>query len=159
MSDHILRFRVPGALWCLEIPEDAAAVLEDNVQRGWLKHEAVGQLYTRDLTSEVIVADMVTRLPAKWSSFRGVGFDVRDAAEERKHLFAHGLHCLGFWHSHPEEVPHLSGTDLQLAADHANASKGLFNGLLFLIVGRSPFPKGLGVWLHDGYRAWRAEPE
>lgn len=159
MSDHILRFRVPGALWCLEIPEDAAAVLEDNVQRGWLKREAVGQLYTRDLTSEFIVADMVTRLPAKWSSFRGVGFDVRDAEDERKLLFAQGLHCLGFWHSHPEEVPHPSGTDLQLAADHAHASMDIFTGLLFLIVGRAPFPKGLSVWLHDGNLARRAEPE
>lgn len=159
MADGNLRFRVPGALWSLEIPAGGLAILKNNVQRGWVKRESVGQLYTRDLTADVIVVDTVTKLPANWSSFSGVGFDVRDAANERADLFAHGLHCLGFWHSHPEEVPHPSGTDLQMAADHAHASKDIFTGLIFLIVGRAPFPKGLGVWLHDGARARRAEPE
>ena len=46
-----------------------------------------------------------------------------------------------------------------MAADHANASKSQFTGLVFLIVGKAPFPQGLGVWLHDGHKALRAELE
>lgn len=159
MADRGLRFRLPGAAWCLEIPHDGLAVLKKHAQRGWMKREAVGQLYARDLTTEVVVVDAVTKLPAQWSAFAGVGFDLRDAEAERERLFQQGLHCLGFWHTHPEPIPHPSGTDLQMAADHANASRSLFTGLLFLIVGQASFPQGLGVWLHDGKQALRATLE
>jgi proteasome lid subunit RPN8/RPN11 len=159
MAEQSLHFRLLGAAWSLEIPPNARAVLDKHVQRGWMKREVVGQLYTRDLTTEVVVVDVVTKLPAQWSAFAGVGFDLRHAEAERERLFEQGLHCLGFWHTHPESIPHPSGTDLQMAADHANASKRLFTGLLFLIVGKAPFPLGLGVWLHDGHQALRAEPE
>lgn len=159
MADQGLRFRLPGATWCLEIPTEGLAVLKSHVQRGWLKREVVGQIYARDLTTERVVVEVVTKLPAQWSAFTGVGFDPRSAEAERKRLFEQGLHCLGFWHTHPEPIPQPSGTDLQMAADHANASKSLFTGLLFLIVGKAPFPQGLGVWLHDGYKALRAESD
>lgn len=159
MADLALRFRLPGAAWSLEIPPSGLAVLKKHVQNGWLKREVIGQLYARDLTAEVVVVELVTKLPAQWSAYSGVGYNLRDAEAERQRLFDEGLHCLGFWHTHPESTPHPSGTDLQMAADHANASKGLFTGLLFLIVGKASFPQGLGVWLHDGQKAWRAEPE
>lgn len=159
MGEQPLRFRLPGAAWSLKIPSDGLAVLKSHVQRGWLKREVVGQLYASDLTTEVVVVDMVTKLPAQWSAFAGVGFDLRAAEAERERLFAQGLHCLGFWHTHPEAIPHPSETDLQMAADHANASRNLFTGLMFLIVGKAPFPHGLGVWLHDGHQALRAESE
>lgn len=157
MADQSLRFRLPGAAWSLEIPSDSLAVLKSHVQRGWLRREVVGQLYARDLTAEVVVVEVVTKLPAQWSAFTGVGFDLADAVAERECLFERGLHCIGFWHTHPERIPHPSETDLQMAADHANASKSQFTGLVFLIVGKAPFPQGLGVWLHDGHQAWRAE--
>lgn len=159
MTDQGLRFRLPGAAWTLEIPLDGLTVLKSHVQRGCLNREVVGQLYARDLTAEVVVVEVVTKLPAQWSAFTGVGFDLRAAEAERERLFEQGLHCLGFWHTHPELIPHPSETDLQMAADHANASKSLFTGLLFLIVGKAPFPQGLGVWLHDGYQELRAEPD
>lgn len=159
MDDQGLCFRLPGAAWSIEIPPDSLAVLKKHVQRGWMKREVVGQLYARDLVAEVIVVDAVTKLPAQWSEFTGVGFDLRDAEAERQRYFKQGFHCLGFWHTHPEPIPQPSGTDLQMAADHANASKSLFTGLLFLIVGQASFPQGLGVWLHDGNQALRAKPE
>lgn len=135
------------------------AVLKSHAQRGRFKCEAVGQLYARDLTTDVVVVEVVTNLPAQWAAFSGVGFDMQAAEAERERLFEQGLHCLGFWHTHPEPIPRPSGTDLQMAADHANASKSLFTGLMFLIVGKAPFPEGLGVWLHDGHQAFRAQSE
>jgi len=159
MADLRFRFRFPGAIWSLEIPEDVLATFKRHVQHGWMKREVVGQLYARDLTAEVVVVEVITKLPAKWSAISGVSFDVRVAEAERKLLFEQGLHCLGFWHTHPETIPQPSETDLQMAAEHANASKRIFTGLLFLIVGKAAFPKGLGVWLHDGQQAWQATPE
>ena len=79
MSDQSLRFRLPGAAWSLEIPTDGLAVLKSHVQRGWLKREVVGQLFARDLTAEVVVVEVVTKLPAQWSAFTGVGFDLQAA--------------------------------------------------------------------------------
>lgn len=159
MVDQCLRFRLPDAAWCLEIPPSGLSVFQKHVQRGWLKREVVGQIYARDLTREVVVVEVVTKLPAQWASFAGVGFDLRDAGVEREQLFKHGLHCLGFWHTHSESIPSPSGTDLRLAADHARASMHQFTGLLFLIVGKAQFPKGLGVWLHNGRQLLQALPE
>ncbi|MNC46121.1 hypothetical protein D3C81_1859450 [compost metagenome] len=44
-----------------------------------------------------------------------------------------------------------------MAAEQAAASGDDFTGLIFVIIGNSPFPKGLGVWVHDGAKLWRAE--
>ena len=87
MADQRLRSRLPGAAWSLEIPSDGLAVLKNHMQRGWLKREVVGQLYARDLTAEVVVVEVVTKLPAQWSAFAGVGFDLREAEAERGRLF------------------------------------------------------------------------
>ncbi len=159
MADQGLRFCLPGATWSLEIPQHCLDMFKSQVQRGWLKREVVGQLYARDLTTEVVRVEAATKLPAQWATFAGVGFDLKDAEIERKALFENGLHCLGFWHTHPEPIPHPSKTDLQMAANHALASKHIFTGLLFVIVGQAPFPQGLGVWLHDGHRALKAISE
>lgn len=99
----------------------------------------------------------MTRLPPKWAGYAGVSLNLSAVQRERTKLFEQGLHCVGFWHSHPEPSPKPSAVDLRMAADHAQASKEDFTGLVFVIVGTAPPPTGLGVWVHDGHTAWQAE--
>lgn len=152
--EQSISFRVPGAAWRLIIPADCLALLTKHAQTSISKREVVGQLFSRDLISKVVSVDLITILPSRWSSYTGVTYDSRAAMAERESLFRDGLHCIGFWHSHPECVPHLSATDLRMAADHALASKNVFACLVFAIVGTATPPGGLGMWLHDGYSAW-----
>ena len=98
----------------------------------------------------------MTRLSPAWSSYMGVGLDVEAVRAERARLFRQGLHCIGFWHSHPEPVPRPSQEDLSMAADHARAGRSVFTGIVFVIVGTAAPPDGLGVWVHDGSKLWNA---
>jgi len=158
MINPVHRFRIPGAVWTLEFSPSAIAAFQRHSQRGWWKREAVGQLFSSDLTGETVLVETATKLSPIWSGFHGVQFNTREAAAERNEYFARGLHCLGFWHTHPEPIPSPSPTDRQLIAEHAQAARPTLAGLAFVIVGTAPFPSGLGVWVHDGQREWEAKP-
>lgn len=157
MAESALIFRVPGAAWTLGFSIGVVKQLGSHAQRKWWSKESVGQLYSADVRTTAIEVQAVSKLPAVWSSFAGVGLDVKAVREERAKFFKEGLHCLGFWHSHPEPVPRPSPDDLEMAADHARAGNAVYTGLVFVIVGTAPPPHGLGVWVHDGTRLWAAE--
>lgn len=141
------------------MPPKAVATLIRHTQRHWWTNESVGQLYATDMTGDRIVVDAVTKLRSRWASYTGVRLDVPLVNEERAGYFKQGLHCLGFWHSHPEQVPKPSGDDIAMAADHARAGIAVFAGIVFVIVGTAAPPLGLGVWVHDGTTLWQAHSE
>lgn len=151
MTEIVARYRLQGAAWTLAITDDVAVFLLPYVQRRRLSRESVGQLYTRDLTTrEVVVeqATLLTRVNAAWGR---VSFDVKQAIAEREAMFGQGYHCLGLWHSHPEQIPHPSPRDLRLLRNHAAAATAQdYSGVVFAILGTHPLPEGLGIWVHDG---------
>lgn len=154
MSTESYFYRIPGALWCLEFPVNMIEKFQPYVQTNFLKPESVGQLYSICRTSTVVRIDDVTNLKPKWARFKGVSFDSLAAQLEREEKFENGLHCLGYWHTHPESVPTPSQTDVDMMAEHALASKNMFSGIIFVIVGSSPAPQGLRIWFHDGFKLW-----
>lgn len=156
MNKGSLIYEIPGASWSLEFPAEVLGFLGSYAQVGLKTKEAVGQFYARDLTTSSVIVDVVTCLKPKSSWFAGLKIDISTVNRERAEMFAQGLHCLGFWHSHPEAVPQPSFTDRALAASHAKAAKEEFSALLFVIFGTDPFPRGLGVWFHDGTEFLRA---
>jgi proteasome lid subunit RPN8/RPN11 len=158
MTDRKLMYRIPCASWSLEFPSNAVMRLMSHAQRRRWSKESVGQLYSADIASDVVRIDAVTTLSSKWSSHTGVRLDMPTVLQERADFFANGLHCLGFWHTHPEPVPRPSPADILMAADHARAGADVFAGFLFVIVGTAPAPDGLGVWIHDGTTLWHAVP-
>lgn len=150
MAESPMFYRIPGARWCLEFSPETTDWLARQAQRHSHTKESVGQLYTRDMTSDVLRVDVATKMRPQWASHTGVRLDVRRVNDERNRLFKQGLHCLGFWHSHPETVPSPSPEDIEMAADHAKASRDAYAGILFVIVGTADAPSGIGVWVHDG---------
>ncbi|WP_298831318.1 Mov34/MPN/PAD-1 family protein [uncultured Piscinibacter sp.] len=143
-------FQLPGASWTLELSDSVLAVLGANAQFGRRDPESVGQLFVRDLTQAEVVVELATVLKPTLARRTRVKFDVAAAQSERDRLFEKGWHCIGIWHSHPEPFPSPSDEDHELASDHARAAQGQLSGLTFAIVGTSPLPAGLGVWVHDG---------
>ncbi|MEN9476554.1 Mov34/MPN/PAD-1 family protein [Malikia spinosa] len=159
MNDCNLVYRIPGASWTMELPAERLRTLQSHAQhRGWSK-ETAGQLYSAAPGSDVVRVDAVTKLPARVATRTGLRLDIPAIAKEREAFFEQGLHCLGFWHTHPEPVPSPSSDDINLAADHAKAGRVAFAGLVFVIVGTASAPDGIGVWVHDGTALWRAALE
>jgi proteasome lid subunit RPN8/RPN11 len=159
VSEGSLVYRIPGAGWALELPAEAVRVLQSHAQRRWWSSEAAGQLFSAAPGQSNVRVHAVTKLPAKAASRTGLRLDIPAVIKERQQLFARGLHCLGFWHSHPEPKPSPSPDDTRLAEEHARAGWAAYAGLVFIIVGTAPAPDGLGVWVHDGTTLWRANHE
>lgn len=150
MTSSTLTYQLPEALWRLQFSVGALRTMRAHVQRKPGSRESVGQLYSRDLTSDCILVEEATVLTPTWTAWARVQFDPRRAATERAKKFESGLHCVGLWHTHPEALPDPSPDDKVLARDHALSAKGQLTGLVFAIVGTRPMPAGLRVWVDDG---------
>lgn len=159
MTDRSLIYRIQGASWALELPVDQLQAIQSQAQRKWWSKEAAGQLFSTEPGSDMVRVDAVTKLPARAATRTGLRLDIPAVRKEREAFFERGLHCLGFWHTHPEPVPTPSPADMALAADHASASSATFGGLVFVIVGTAAAPAGVGVWVHDGTTLWPAPAE
>jgi proteasome lid subunit RPN8/RPN11 len=155
-ASAVTRFSISGAQWALEFSPEVLAKLDGHAQRRWYQRESVGQLFARDLTQAVIRLDLATSLKPKRSSTSSVTFDTDEALRQREHQLANGRYCVGLWHTHPEPTPEPSGTDAQLAADHAKAALSVLHGLVFVIVGNRTFPSSWYVSVHDGETFRRA---
>ncbi|GGP21895.1 hypothetical protein GCM10010970_22740 [Silvimonas iriomotensis] len=139
-----------SATWCIEFSEQVLAVFTENAQLTRAHTESVGQLFTPDTSTDVVKVTFATVLKPKHAGRTGVSFDIHSANAERKRLFEQGLHCIGFWHTHPESHPTPSGPDAALARDHAKAAKANLNALAFIIVGNGRLEESLYVSVHDG---------
>lgn len=158
MAEADLRFRLVGASWDIVFSREVLRFLHSHAQGTYRKREVAGQLFTADLTAEVVRIGLATLLPATKGSRTSVRIDVGRADDERRRLFGDGLHCVGLWHTHPEPMPRPSYEDLQLAKDHALAARPNLTGIVFVIIGTMPFPAGLLVGVHDGSTFTPAPP-
>jgi hypothetical protein len=156
MNNESLLYQILGANWSLKFPQDAVVGLTSHAQRSWWSKESVGQIYSENVCTDTISVDAVTKLRSNWNSYTGVRLDIPSVNRERAEFFAKGMHCIGFWHTHPEPFPTPSQEDIEMAAEHARAGHEVFTGIVFVIVGTAPPPAGLGVWVHDGTTLWRA---
>jgi hypothetical protein len=157
MTASAQTYKLPGALWRLQFSATALRTMRARVQRKPGTSESVGQLYSRELTTDCVVIEEASVLTPMWSARVRIQFDPRRAAAERDKKFESGLHCVGLWHTHPEALPIPSPDDKALAREHALSAKGQLTGLVFVIVGTQPIPAGLRVWVDDGEALHLAE--
>lgn len=124
-------------------------------QTRWWHREAGGQLFAIiDGERWTIVEATGPRHSDRRSRF---GFRSSRTVEqaEIKDRFAKGLHYVGDWHTHPELIPTPSEEDLGSMAEMIRRSDYQTTGLLMLIIGTKPPPRGLHIALHCGTDWWR----
>jgi hypothetical protein len=75
--------------------------------------------------------------------------DRRAEQLEIKEWHKRGLHFVGDWHTHPEQIPRYSSRDLVSIQDCFNKSHHELNAFVLVIVGRELPPLGLQVTVHN----------
>jgi integrative and conjugative element protein (TIGR02256 family) len=128
--------------------------------------EAGGQLFARLTRYEIFVEEATGPRP---TDRRGRTHYIPDRQAERKEIrerFDLGLHYVGDWHTHPENVPVPSPIDRFTISDCSRRSTHKLAGFLLIVVGNGTFPECLHISLHDGssltgfigsLRPWRTE--
>ncbi len=130
----------------------APTVLEHfhvSVQERYNAAEAGGQLFA-DLSNEIVRVVLATG-PRKTDRRSRYFFqpDRRKENAEIKKQFKSGLHYIGDWHTHPQDIPIPSSIDVENIQDCFNNSRHQLVSFIMVIVGRNLFPDGLSVSLHN----------
>jgi len=120
-----------------------------NAQRKCWSREAGGQLFASIKKNRWVIAKATGPRPIDFRS----RFAFRpDRKAENTEILAHfqeGLHYVGDWHTHPQDVPSPSHTDIRNITETVQASEHSLPGFLMAIVGRAPATDGLWISFHD----------
>lgn len=151
--------RVHGERCVIEYPIGASGqviVLADAVlaqfhahrQTRLLQRESGGQLFARFEVSQILVVEATGPRAADrrtTSSFLPNRRAEQREIDERHHA---GVHYIGDWHTHREDVPKPSATDVRSIQECFARSKHDLVGFVLVIVGRCNPPTGLHVSVH-----------
>lgn len=134
----------------LVLADAALSHMKRRQQRRWWQREAGGQLFARFLDAQIIVEEATG--PRFGDKRSRVSYIPYPAAEQREidKRFKLGLHYVGDWHTHPEQVPTPSGSDIVSIRNCFVMSRHDLDAFLLVIVGLAPLPGGLHVSLHGG---------
>ena len=116
-------------------------------QDGPRKREAGGQIFARFRLPDILLQE-VTGPRARDRRTR-VSYWPDKVSEQREINSRHrrGLHFIGDWHTHPQDIPSPSRVDISSIQDAFLKSSHTLNGFILVIVGRCPIPTGLCVSL------------
>jgi integrative and conjugative element protein (TIGR02256 family) len=122
-------------------------------------NEAGGLLFAKlsPTTVEIVTATGPRRTDrrSRWRYFP----DRRAEQQEIDFFYQHGQHFVGFWHTHPEELPRPSNIDNDSLSESVRLSSHQLNGFVQVIVGLDQFPQGLFVGAGDGTNMFRLSPD
>ncbi len=113
--------------------------------------EAGGQLYIRKGSDRNIFSICCATGPKKKDK-RGWSFFFPNRQLENLEIgkyYKKGFDFVGDWHTHPEDKPIPSKTDIKSVRDRFFKSIHSLDYFVMIIVGRADFPDGLSVSLHN----------
>src|SRR5262249_41800499 len=117
--------------------------------------EAGGQLFARLALPEIVIVDVTGPRRSDWRARHSYQPNRRVEQREIAERHSLGLHFIGDWHTHPEDLPMPSPRDEESMREMFTESCHALNGFVLAIVGRLPFPEGLAVWLYNGQAKMR----
>lgn len=105
----------------------------------------------------LVLARVTTPHAADRAGEHSLIMDPARCAREIRKANAEGLRLIGFWHSHPEEVPDLSTIDISNFRSLARRSAVDLPWPVAIIVGRDLGADGIRAWSVRAERIHRAE--
>jgi integrative and conjugative element protein (TIGR02256 family) len=129
--------------------EDVLAHFDTHRQTRWWHREAGGQLFARFDLPTITVVEATGPRRGDCRSCNSYRPDRRAEQREIASRHARGLHFIGDWHTHPEDLPSPSWHDDESMREMFSQSEHALRGFLLVIAGRLPFPSGLAVWMYD----------
>lgn len=117
--------------------------------RFW-QREAGGQLFGRIRGPRIEVVEATG--PRRTDRRTRTSYVPDRRAEQREidDRFGRGLHFIGDWHTHPENIPRPSDPDVASLDDTVRRSVHGMLAFVLVVVGRRPAPEGLHVSLFRG---------
>jgi integrative and conjugative element protein (TIGR02256 family) len=148
----MLEYPIGSSGQVLVLPEEVVRKFRRYRQKRWYQREAGGQLFARLSLSRIVIEEATG--PRRTDRRTRTSYVPDRAAEQREidGRHAEGLHFVGDWHTHPEELPRPSGLDVASISESVRKSSHALNGFLLVIVGQAEPPKGLLVSVHDVFR-------
>lgn len=105
----------------------------------------------------LVLARVTPPHAADRASEHSIIMDPARCARETCKANTEGLRLIGFWHSHPEEVPNLSTIDISNFRSLARRNAVDLPWPVAIIVGRDPGADGIRAWSVRPDRIYRAE--
>ncbi len=132
----------------VEIAPEALSAMLARRQKSMFSREAGGQMFaTLSASRWRIEAATGPRNGDRRGRFH-FWPDRKAEQEEINKFYERGLEFVGDWHTHPEDVPRPSGSDLTSVGNVVRESQHALPGILMCIVGRSEPPEGLWLSFH-----------
>lgn len=133
----------------LHVHPSVVAVLESHRQEQG-GHERGGQLFVDVMRPDGLwLIEATAPHPNDKSGPTWLEMDLHRCHEEIVKANANGLRLIGYWHSHPESVPALSGQDIQSLKKFSRQNTHQLPNPLAVIVGRSPSSEGIRAWVYQ----------
>lgn len=138
--------RFPGSVQRLRIEPNVLDHVRRFRQSKLTAAEAGGQLFGT-VTSELVQVSCVSG-PHRGDERSRYSFrsDPRAAQREINRFAARGLAYLGEWHTHAEEIPRPSGSDLGAIREIVDRSQLNTSTVVMLIIGLAEPDGDVGVW-------------
>lgn len=121
--------------------------------------EAGGQLFANFIGNQIIIVEATGPRPTDRRTPSSYIPDRKAEQAEIYSLHQQGLHYVGDWHTHAQEIPLPSFLDEESIADYARKSVHSLNGFVLVIVGKKDPPAGLYVMIHDGNESFPLQPQ
>jgi len=132
----------------VEFADDALTTMVSFRQSGFFSREAGGQMFAR-LSQGHWKIEAATGPRRNDRRGRFHFWPDRMAEQEEINLFyKQGLEFVGDWHTHPEDVPRPSRSDIKSVENVVRESVHQLPGILMCIVGKKDPPQGIWLSFH-----------
>lgn len=153
-----LIYKLPNSLGFLEISDKVISHMISFKQDSFLKKESGGQLFGSFVDNVIKVFEATgPNKKDKRSMFSFWPHRPTEQIEIHKKYTESGLHFVGDWHTHPENIPNPSSGDVASIKRMAEESKYDLVGIFMLILGRKEIPEGLYVGFYTSGVLYRLE--
>jgi integrative and conjugative element protein (TIGR02256 family) len=145
----VIAFDIGDSGQSLQFAVDVLRRFDAHRQNRFWQREAGGLLFARFELPKIDVCEATGPRPTDRRSRYSYRPDQEAEKREIEVNFTRGLHFVGCWHTHPEDIASPSIVDTRNISDCVRRSHHALNGFVMVIVGRAALPNGMFVSICD----------